>query len=206
MIRTHLIKTLESRIERNVILANSKININIPIEGAAKQEVLDLNYILSKKKENQISFGLNNLQMPHITILIGYLSPTKTNYRIFEEKLRNFCLKLKVFDVELGNIYKKHPDSNYVFLEIENSDKILELRSKLYGVMQNEIELVKWDILNEPAHITLGYFEKPLDNIDDIFLRKINNKNYPSRRMNLSLPGKYGTCLVNIGEYLFKTN
>lgn len=178
---------------------NSKLNIHFPVYGWIKDECISLNKEIHEITNNEIDFSPQAFQIPHITILMGYVK-TLEDYTKICNILEKFTKTINSFNISFSKPYIKN-NENYIFIDIKESKKIINIKKELYKSIQPYFEIVKWDILNEPPHITIGYITMKREKVNQIIDVQIPNNILTVNRINISLCGLRGTCLGTLREF-----
>lgn len=197
MILKKYIQTLQNIEDRS---NGTNINIHIPLQGYIKGLSIALNKQISAITDNKINFAANSFMLPHITIFIGYVKNEK-DYENLCNALAQFIKNFKPFALNFTKPYIKN-NENYVFIDIVEKEKFIQLKKQLYQAIKPFIQKVEWDILNEPPHITIGYIEKDNEKVKRLLdIAKPNFKIKPNK-INLSICGNYGTCVGILREFI----
>jgi len=197
MLLENYITTLKQQINKN---SETKINIHLPVFGKIKEHCIYLNKEISKITKNQIDFTSTSFMLPHITLYIGFVRNNK-DYILLNDKLTTFIKTFKPLKLSFSKPYIKN-NKNYVFIDIVEKDKIFKVKKDLYNIIKPYVKDVNWDVVNEPAHITIAYIENNNTKVNKLISKYTLTEELNVSKINLALSGNKGSCLGILKEFI----
>jgi len=196
MLLKNYIKTLKQQVNKNRM---TKINIHLPVFGKIKEHCIYLNKEVSRVTTNKIDLSNNSFMIPHITLYMGYIS--STNFDAICNILDNFVKTLEPLTLSFSSPYIKN-NKNYIFINVVEQEKLFNLKKELYTQIKPFVKDLSWDVVKEPAHITIAYIQKENSKVSKLIenYKIIEKLNTP--KINISITGKKGTCLGILKEFI----
>lgn len=183
----------------------TKINIHLPVGESGLSYCINLNSDLQKIAPSRIDFSPASFHIPHITLYMGYVESTG-DYNNILNKLYELSKSISSFEITPGKPYLKGKEKNYVFLDFEESEKILLLKRLIYSEIKKWITPLTWDVVNENPHITIGYIEENFGEVESFLSNYAICKSIVAGSFQISLAGMLGTCLGSLRTFPFQIN
>ncbi|PIE45352.1 MAG: hypothetical protein CSA45_03145 [Gammaproteobacteria bacterium] len=199
MLKESYIKLLNKQSHYNQGNSATKINLHLPVFGAINDFVLKSNRRILEITESEINFSPSSFQIPHITLAMGFIHSIK-DYEAICYKISDFANHLPSLDLTFEQPYIRKPGNKYVFIDVNPANKIIKLKKELNSLIKSDFESVKWDILNEPPHITIGYINDKQKEIEKEFYQT-PEVTMTVNQINLSFTGSRGSVLGIIKEF-----
>lgn len=199
MLRENYIKLLNKQPGYNQGNSATKINLHLPVFGVINDFVLKSNKRILEITESEINFSPSSFQIPHITLAMGFIESIK-DYENICYKLTDFVEHLPSLNLTFKQPYIKKPSNKYVFIDVNPANEIIMLKKELNSLIKSDFKSVKWDILNEPPHITIGYINGKQKEIESEFYQ-IPEVSMTVNQMNLSFTGNRGSVIGTLKEF-----
>ena len=169
-----------------------KININLPLTGKTKKEIVELNEYFVSNFNSDIIFSSNGAY-PHITLLMGEV---KEEYiESISKEIALITKHKKIDSIQLSTLYKPSISSSYHFIKIGNPKEIISLRKSIYERINQTIELSDHGGVHTEPHITVAYTESFQGDISTTCFKATN---WSPEAVAISKVGNKGTCIEQI--------
>lgn len=180
----------------------TKINIHIALRGKIVEYCLSLNKEIQVITNSYVDFSPASFQIPHLTIEMGYIK-NKTTFKNLMNELHDFAKELTSFEVIPKKAYIQEPERNYIFIDTDKNELILEIKRKAKERFKNWIVPLDWDVSAGIPHITVGFITDNYFEIDKLI------EKYPigpigiADNLEISYTGSKGTCIGTIRSFEF---
>jgi 2'-5' RNA ligase len=200
--RNTYIKLLEDQPKQNFGNKNTKINIHIPIRGDMLNYCIEANEEILKITNSGVDFRPDSFQIPHITLYMGFVR-THEDFKNIMEEIYSFSKELESFEIFPTKAYLKEPKKNYIFIDTEQSQRIIELKKEIKNTLNKYIEPLTWDVVNETPHITIGYIKNDFYLVDDRISNLEIGPSFWADAIEVSFGGPWGSCIGTIRTFEF---
>lgn len=177
-----------------------KINVHLELPRELYRYCTDLNRDVEKTENSAVSFTSPSIQKPHLTLAMGYCA----DVRSYEEVLRRvgvFSEETETQRVSLGAPYLKEPRKNYLFIDINESEQIISIKSKLQKLMQGVMIPLDWDVAMEPPHITIAYLKQSSLRLEELLHRYSLPPGAQCSFVAIANCGPRGSCLGSLRSF-----
>jgi hypothetical protein len=175
-----------------------KISINIPIEGDFLAYVRRENGKIVSAGFKEICFTDSN-QIPHVTLLMGDVQ-SESDFIELNKIAADFSGKCHKFSYKVSPPYPAQPGGRFCFIGILQCDQLAKIRLDLSSRMNGLMTLGYHGGPENPAHITIGYFNTPPKNSYYVGFEAFT-ESIEATRIGLSLVGNRGTCINYLNLY-----
>ena len=201
-IREEYIRILQSQCETSNHNEPTKMNIHIPLRGSAFDYCFQLNAKILQVASSTINFGPSSFHIPHITINMGYLN-NSADFIVALDSLYALAKEQNIFKIQLSKIYLKEPSKNYVFIDIDQIDRVFELKHIVSHRLGGLIMPLDWDVVNERPHVTVAYIEDNFNAVEDLLLNYPLGPECTADALEISFAGPKGSCLGSLRSFYF---
>ena len=200
--RKLFIDLLNEQPNQNFGNPNTKINIHLPIRGEMLEYCIELNKKVQELTNSGVDFSPKSFQIPHITLYMGFVRNEK-DYSNMLDSVYEFSKQLEPFEIFPTFPYAKEPKNNYLFIDTEQTQKIIEIKKQLKEKVDKFIEPLNWDVVNETPHITVGYIKNNVQDINALFNETQLGPSFYADAVELSFGGPWGSCIGTIRTFEF---
>ena len=200
--RETFIKLLQSQPSQNFGNTNTKINIHIPIRGEMLNYCMDINQKIQKITSSGVSFNPDSFQIPHITLYMGFVK-NQNDYIQIMKRVYEISRELKIFEITPLKAYLKGPKKNYVFIDTEQAESIIELKKKFKKELGEYMEPLTWDVVSSTPHITIGYIKQDFSLVEELLIDYPLGYSFYADAVEVSYGGPWGSCIGSIRTFEF---
>ena len=192
-----------SNMNNTNLSSERKLNLHLSIDDKTASFVKSINEDIINITNSEIDFSANNnLMIPHITIVMGYLDEYKHKLKELIEEFSLLFRDVEAIPYSLSAPYIENYKNNYVFCDVELGDGFRKLQDKIFNQFVPDILIVQTDF-NKQAHLTLGNI-----NNNQVLVKNMLSSKYGKFHQNglatsfeLSDVGKKGTCINSLWNY-----
>lgn len=177
-----------------------KLNIHFEVEPHLLHYCVEANRIVGSNMSSEIDFAPPSIQKPHLTLAMGYCE-TETAYAELLILVQNIASELPAIQIKIGAPYFKGPKHNYLFIDIEPQDRIIELKRSIESRLGGLLSPLSWDVAGEPPHITLAYVRGDRQRAEESLsaLPLLSSSSFTA--ISISASGPRGSCLGVMRRY-----
>ena len=173
----------------------TRINIHIPIRGNTYEYCINLNKEIHKLISSEINFSSKSIQIPHITLYMGYFLDTIGLNKVFE-KTEKIARAKSGFEINFSSPYIRGPRNEYIFLDVFPIDLISNLKQEFEKELSEAIIPLDWDIVKAIPHLTIGCSRSIKEHeLKSLFNEYIDPPSMKVQAIGVSLCGDRGSCL-----------
>lgn len=198
--RETFIDLLSKQPQYNRGLSGTKINIHIPIRGAANRFCMELNEAVRKLTVSNIDFSPSSFHIPHITLYMGYVNSNK-DFDLVMKKIHDLTKTISSFKIQLTSLYLKNPNMNYLFVDTNKVNELIKLKREVKSLCGNLIEPLEWDVAGEIPHITVAYIQDQFEQVNKILPSFNRELTLDFSAIEISYCGPKGTCIGTIRAF-----
>ena len=181
-----------------------KINVHFPLRGQLHRLALDVNRRINDKTSTEIDFSAKSFQVPHVTIYMGFVHDIEA-LQMLMEQTREFFGKRTPLRVSVTAPYLKQPRRNWVFIDLVESEDLIQLKTEFREAADPYMEPLSWDVVSEPPHITVGYIKSEFDAVARELEQFVVKNFFWLEAVELSFGGSRGSCLGSIRTFELST-
>ena len=200
--RDKFIKELMNQPSQNFGNNGTKINIHFPLRGDISHYCIDINREIQKITKSGIDFAPSSFHVPHLTLYMGFIK-NEDHYKRVLDSVHGFVLNMAPFEIIPTKAYVKEPKRNYIFIDTEQSQKIIEIKQRLKERVLQWIEPLSWDVVNETPHITVGYIKDNFETVEEMLEEYQIGPAWWADCIEVSYGGAWGSCLGSIRTFEF---
>ncbi|MBK9726503.1 MAG: hypothetical protein IPO86_00130 [Saprospiraceae bacterium] len=200
---SRFIDLLHDQPNQNFGNKHSKINIHFPLRGEIANYCMQLNKEIQLITKSGVDFSPKSFQIPHLTLYMGFIANEK-NYEAVLDEVYHFSQKMLPIKISSSIPYLKKPKRNYLFIDTEQSDYLIDLKLQLKEKVSKWIEPLNWDVVGETPHITVAYIRENFDAVEKLLENYRVGPDWIGDSFEISYGGPWGSCLGALRSFEFK--
>ncbi len=116
-------------------------------------------------------------------------------------KTAEMAKQIKPQTLLLTSLYLREPKRNYLYVDIDKSYEIIELKKQVKENYGSLIIPTNWDVVQETPHITLANIVDKFDAVNEILPSFTERPILEFNAIEVSYGGPWGTCIGTIKTF-----
>lgn len=183
----------------------TKLNIHLSLDQEAQRFCREVNAGIRSIVESTIIFDENSPMIPHITLVMGELSPSCT---LADLSLLTTSISKRYFSLKIrfGKPYVENHKNTYIFMDAEHNHELLELRRD-FAERALGSHLLSSEKYSETPHLTLANIRATEKEAVGAYLQSLQPAlEVVCNAIEISHVGPKGTCIDSIFIIPLKTH